>query len=149
MGVTTGVGSGLGAGVGLGVGDGVGEGDGDGVGEGDGDGDGVVAAPTLARGGKSTTGMSARTGPIIHVQIRTGIEPPVICSKPPKGVISSASPFGPTWYMPTTPTCCGVKPTNQAERFSFDVPVLPAMGLPSSAAKFPDPDLWLITCCMA
>ena len=57
------------------------------------------------------------------------------------GVISSASPLGPTWYMPTTPTCCGVKPTNQAERFSFDVPVLPAMGLPSSAAKLPEPDL--------
>ena len=65
----------------LGLGDGLGVGLGDGLGEGE----GVLASPTFARAGKSTTGRSCRIGPIIHVQIRAGIDPPVICVEAAEG----------------------------------------------------------------
>ena len=60
-------------------------------------------------------------------QMRAGISPPVT---PAMGVLSS---------FPThTPTASsGVKPTNQASRYSCVVPVLPATGVPFSFAALP------------
>lgn len=100
-----GLGSGLGAGfVLVGVGDGAGVGDAEGVVTGDGvtDGDGVglgegtFDTPTKERFGKFSTGSGLRIGSIIHVKTSAGIDPPVICLKPPKAVIGSADPSAPT-----------------------------------------------------
>lgn len=99
--VGCGVGDGCGAeGLGWGavvVSSGVGVGVGVGVGLGDVVGSSVAVVPTFARGGKSTTSSPAKMGAIMAVHTRVGMVDPVICEKPPNGVICSAEPSSPTW----------------------------------------------------
>ncbi|CAB4930702.1 unannotated protein [freshwater metagenome] len=66
------------------------------------------------------------------VQILAGNEPPVTVSSPPVPESEIGCPSGPSFTIMTAVANCGVYPTNQAERLSLVVPVLPAAGRPSA-----------------
>src|SRR5436190_4057173 len=51
-------------------------------------------------------------------------------------------------YMPTDVTSCGTNPVNHTDLCSSEVPVLPAVGRPSCAARAPVPPE-AVTCCIA
>src|SRR5690349_2844904 len=61
---------------------------------------------------------------------------------------TNPGPSAGVWWSETSVTTFGVKPMNQADLFSFVVPVLPAMGRSSGLTQsFAVPDC--TTCCMA
>ena len=93
MGVADTVGTGVitGSEVSVGVGEGAVDGVTDGLGVAE------ATTPRLARAGNCCTLVPWRMGAIIHVKTRAGIEPPVIPSKPPNGLMASAEPLSPTW----------------------------------------------------
>jgi hypothetical protein len=55
-------------------------------------------------------------------------------------IVTWSAPFSPTALSATAVAICGVKPTNQADLLSVEVPVLPAIGRSSGLIHcLPDP----------
>ena len=71
--------------------------------------------------------------------MRTGNDPPVTVDSPPTPDNVMGWPFASSLTSITAAARSGVYPANQAERFSFVVPVFPAAGLPRACARKPVP----------
>ena len=96
-------------------------------------GENVLVGVDVANGSvKSTTSVPSRAPAMKAVQICAGYDPPVTAFIPPVPAKLTGCPSGPSLTNITAVANCGVYPTNQAERLSLVVPVLPAAGRPKS-----------------